>query len=171
MLFKDWSGGGSKVLVNVFFVQKQLIHLYWSEVFRIKVFFAAGRQPWWVWSLFKSSLFVALNKKKKQSVLAWLEALSSIKLKTVLICIFLFLVQPTAAAFVSYFTSGLDVKAAALVWIHVCVGECLHQRRLLMKYDLWKKKKEKFPVRVLLLELQSIIYLQVSDSTQQVLVC
>lgn len=65
--------------------------------------------------MFKNSLFVALNKKEKQSVLAWLKAAPSIKLKTVLICIFLLLVQPTAAAFVSHFTSGLDVKAAALV--------------------------------------------------------
>lgn len=34
---------------------------------------------------------------------------------------------------------------------------CLQQRRLLVKYDLWKKKK-KFPVRILLLELQSITF-------------
>lgn len=124
----------------VFFCAKATDSFVLIRGFQNKSIFAAGGQRWWVWSLFKNSLFVALNKKEKQSVLAWLEAAPSIKLKTVLICIFLLLVQPTAAAFVSHFTSGLDVKAAALVWVHVCVGECLHQRRLLMKYDLRKKK-------------------------------
>ena len=76
-----------------------------------------------------------------------------------------------AAAFVSISRPGLMWKLQ-LSCEYMCAWACLHQRRLLMKYDLWrKKKKKKFPVRVLLLELQSIIYLQVSNSSQQVLVC
>lgn len=38
-------------------------------------------------------------------------------------------------------------------------------------HEIRPPEKKKFPVRVVLLELQSIIYLQVSDSSQQVLVC